>query len=98
VLFDSPPVGIVSDASVIGTIVDQVLFVVRACRTNRTHAARAVSQLLATGAHIAGTIVNNSDVRAHRYSEYSVDYSYRSRDPGPRPADAAVEEEEEVRA
>lgn len=80
VLFDSPPVGIVSDACVIGTMVDHVLFVVRSCRTNRAHARRAVGQLHATGASVAGTIVNNSDVRAHRYSDYSVDYSYRSRD------------------
>lgn len=82
VLFDSPPVGIVSDACVIGTMVDHVLFVVRSCRTNRAHARRAVGQLHTTGANVAGTIVNNSDVRAHRYSEYAVDYSYRSRDEG----------------
>jgi capsular exopolysaccharide synthesis family protein len=80
VLFDSPPVGIVSDSCVIGTMVDHVLFVVRSCRTNRAHARRAVAQLHATGADVAGAIVNNSDVRAHRYSDYSVDYSYRPRD------------------
>lgn len=79
VIFDSPPVGVVSDTCVIATLVEQVLFVVRSCRTNRAHARRALGQLLANGANVAGTIVNHSDVRAHRYSEYSVDYSYRSK-------------------
>lgn len=86
VVFDSPPVGVVSDASVVGSMVDHVLFVVRSCRTHRTHARRAVAQLHATGADVAGTIVNNSDARAHRYSEYSVNYAYRSRqDAAPAP-------------
>lgn len=80
VLFDSPPVGVVSDASVIGTMVDHVLFVVRSCRTNRAHARRAVAQLHSTGADVAGSVVNNSDARAHRYSEYKYEYSYHSRD------------------
>lgn len=77
VVFDSPPVGIVSDTCVLGTIADHVLFVVRSCRTNRTLARRAVAQLQATGANLAGAVVNHSDLRAHRYGEYAVDYSYR---------------------
>lgn len=93
VIFDSPPVGIVSDSCVIGTMVDHVLFVVRSCRTNRAHARRAVAQLHATGADVAGAIVNNSDVRANRYSDYSVDYSYRPRDGEPVAKSAEVEEE-----
>ncbi|MBL8723137.1 MAG: polysaccharide biosynthesis tyrosine autokinase [Planctomycetes bacterium] len=92
VVFDSPPVGVVSDTCVLGTLVDHVLFVVRSCRTNRTHARRALGQLLATSAAVAGTVVNHSDVRAHRYSEYSVDYSYRSK----QPRDVEAEAEQEV--
>lgn len=92
VVFDSPPVGVVSDASVIGTLVEQVLFVVRSCRTNRAHARRALAQLHTTGAHVAGTVVNNSDVRAHRYSDYSVDYAYRSSEAN---SDAEADERDE---
>lgn len=79
VVFDSPPVGIVSDTCVIGTEVDRTLFVVRGCRTNRAHARRALAQLRSTGTSVAGVVLNNSDVRAHRYSDYSVDYRYERR-------------------
>ncbi len=91
VVFDSPPVGVVSDACVIGQLAEQVLFVVRSCRTNRSLARRALAQLHTTGIHVSGAVVNNSDVRAHRYSDYSVDYAYRSND-----ADAATDEEEDA--
>jgi polysaccharide biosynthesis transport protein len=91
VLFDSPPVGIVSDACVLGALVDHVLFVVRSCRTNRALARRATGHLLATRADVAGTIVNNSDARAQRYVDYTVDYSYAPK-ASPGPADGDVEE------
>ena len=84
VVFDSPPAGIVSDASVLATVADRVAFVVRSLRTNRTHARHAVQQLRAVGAKIAGAVVNQSDPRAGRYGygsygSYDVDYSYRPR-------------------
>jgi capsular exopolysaccharide synthesis family protein len=85
VVFDSPPAGIVSDASVLATVADRVAFVVRSLRTNRTHARHAVQQLRAVGARIAGAVVNQSDPRAGRYGSYGsyeVDYSYR---PQPQP-------------
>lgn len=100
VVFDSPPSGIVSDASVLATIVDRVAFVVRSLRTNRNHARHAVDQLRAVGGHIAGAVVNQSDLRAARYGQYGsygsyggYGYTYRSNE-----GKAAVEAEELVEA
>lgn len=77
VVFDSPPAGIVADASVLATHVDRTVFVVRSLHTNRPLARRAVDQLRAVGASIAGAVVNHSDPRAARYGGYELDYSYR---------------------
>lgn len=80
IVFDSPPAGIVSDASVLATVADRVAFVVRSLRTNRAHARHAIDQLRAVGARIAGAVVNQSDPRAARYGSYGgyeSDYSYR---------------------
>lgn len=93
-VYDSPPIGVVSDACVLGAVVDQVLFVASSCRTNRSHARRSVAQLRATGAALAGTVVNNVDVRSSRYGETSVGYTYGGDEPGTRRANAAEPESE----
>lgn len=87
VVFDAPPVGLVSDASVLGTLAEQVLFIVRSCRTNRVNARRAVAKLRATGCTVTGTVLNNSELRARRYEDYGSEYSYQ-----PHPEDVADDE------
>jgi len=102
IVFDSPPAGIVSDASVLATVADRVAFVVRSLRTNRNHARHAVDQLRAVGGRIAGAVVNQSDLRAARYGQYGsygsyggYGYTYRSNENKPK---AAVDAEELVEA
>lgn len=75
VVFDTPPAGLVSDAVVLGTTVDRVLFVVRSFSTDRGLARRAMSQLRNVGCRVAGLILNHADQRAERYSRYSYGYS-----------------------
>jgi capsular exopolysaccharide synthesis family protein len=77
VVFDSPPAGVVSDASVLATFADRAAFVVRSLHTNRTQAQRVVAQLQSVGSRIAGAIVNHSDVRAACYGGHELDYSYQ---------------------
>jgi capsular exopolysaccharide synthesis family protein len=79
VVFDSPPAGVVSDACVIATVADRVLYVVRSFRTDRGHARRAVGQLETVGARLAGVILNHSDARAERYGRYDAEYAYAPR-------------------
>lgn len=74
VVFDTPPAGLVSDAVVLGTSVDRVLFVVRSFSTDRGLARRAMGQLRNVGCHVAGLILNHADQRAERYSRYSYGY------------------------
>lgn len=60
VLVDSPPLGLVSDASVIATRSDGVLLTLDAQQTRKEAARRAVHSLRTTGANILGTVINNA--------------------------------------
>ena len=68
-LFDAPPVILVTDAVVLATKVSGVLLVVSAGETKREHAQQAVERLNRVNAHIAGVVLNNVplDATLHRY-------------------------------
>ena len=59
VLFDTPPVVIVTDAAVLATRVDGVLLVVSAGKTRRELAQRAKSLLEKVNAPLLGVVLNN---------------------------------------
>jgi len=64
IFLDGPPILVVSDAQVLATVVDGVLFVVRAGFCNRGRVTRARDQLSKLGAHLLGVVLN--DVRVTR--------------------------------
>ena len=61
VIVDSPPFGLVSDATVLATLTDSVIIVCRADKTRRRTARHAVRQFTDMGAHVIGAIINNVD-------------------------------------
>jgi non-specific protein-tyrosine kinase len=62
VLFDTPPVVVVTDAAVLATKVDGVLLIFQAGHTNRDRARKA-RQILEKGkANIVGVVLNNAPV------------------------------------
>lgn len=70
VLFDSPPVVLVSDASVLATRVDGVLLVLKAGQTKRDYARRAKEALEKVNARIVGVVLNNVSADATLQSYY----------------------------
>lgn len=62
VLFDAPPVVLVTDAAILGARTDGVLLVLQAGKTKRDHAARARALLDQVGARIIGTALTNARV------------------------------------
>jgi capsular exopolysaccharide synthesis family protein len=80
VVFDSPPVGIVSDACMLASAADQVLFVVRTFAADRIQSQRAIKNLQDTGANVSGLIVNHVDSKAERgrHLDFTYDSSYAS--------------------
>ncbi len=78
VLFDSPPMGAVTDAAILAQQVDGVLLVVRA-GTSTSHAVSgARKQLNSVSARLLGAILNDADlkVKGERYGAGS--YAYGS--------------------
>jgi non-specific protein-tyrosine kinase len=69
-VFDSAPVLVAADASVLSTQVDGTLLVIDAGRTRRAQANRAVQALSAVGAELLGAVLNRADARANGYGYY----------------------------
>ncbi len=80
VVFDSPPVNFVTDASVLAQYVDSTVLIVHAGETRFRTVQRAVEQLRAVGANLSGVILNNVDIHrgggSYRYY-YQYGYAYR---------------------
>jgi len=82
VIIDSPPVGVVADAVVVGTQVDGVLVVLKAGKTSRHSARLAVNQLHDVKAPIFGAVLNDLDLQDQKYGQYAYYYQYGYYDGG----------------
>ena len=69
VIIDAPPVMAVSDARIIGNLVEKTIFVVQWDKTPRKVVKAAVRQLIDGGADIVGCVLNQ--VNLQRYGSYS---------------------------
>jgi capsular exopolysaccharide synthesis family protein len=77
VLFDSPPVGAVTDPLVLANAMDGTLLVLKMFRTNRDMAERAIKSLLDANARILGAVLNDVDTERREYGYYlGYYYSY----------------------
>jgi capsular exopolysaccharide synthesis family protein len=76
-IFDSPPVGAVSDAVVLATLVDGVVMVLKAGKTQRDLAKRTVKALRDVKANVYGAVLNDVDLKKSKYGDYYYAYAYR---------------------
>jgi capsular exopolysaccharide synthesis family protein len=73
-IFDSPPVVLVSDAAILANRVDCVLLVFRSGSTRRDAILKAINSLKKVGANVMGTVLNrvqNEDDGGYYYYNYS---------------------------
>jgi Mrp family chromosome partitioning ATPase len=80
VIFDSPPLGAVIDAAVLGPQVDGVILVVRPGETTRQSVRAMLRQLADVGAKLLGAIVNGADTKRDRGYYAGAGYYYYRRD------------------
>lgn len=76
VLLDSPPISSLADASILGAMVDGVLFIVKANMANRDLILKAKEQLETVGANIIGVALNDVDIKRDGYYRYYYYYNY----------------------
>lgn len=91
VIVDTPPLLIVTDASILASMVDGVLLTIKVRRKSKANAREAVSILRSVRANILGVIVNASDDSTgsdgyrgygyYRYSRYAPKYGSYYRKP-----------------
>lgn len=77
VVIDSPPVVTVTDATVLSTLVDGVVLVVRAYSTQREFARHAIRAVRDVGGKLVGVVLNAVNLDRH---EYKYHYYYYRRD------------------
>jgi capsular exopolysaccharide synthesis family protein len=73
VVFDTPPLGAVTDPAIISSLVDGMLLVVRARVTTRAGVDSALRQLRAVSAPLLGGIINDVNLAEGSYGPY---YAY----------------------
>lgn len=61
ILIDTPPLLVVSDPSIVATMVDTVILTMRIRRKSRPNSKEALSILRSMGANVLGVVINNSD-------------------------------------
>lgn len=71
IILDSPPVGLVTDAAVLSTIVDGVIMVCAASKTKREDIGKAIDSLNKVNANIIGFVINKvKNKKGSIYSSY----------------------------
>jgi Mrp family chromosome partitioning ATPase len=58
VVFDSPPLGAVTDAAILASLVDGTVLVIDAAQTRRVAVARGTDSLARVGANVLGVTLN----------------------------------------
>jgi succinoglycan biosynthesis transport protein ExoP len=82
VIFDSPPLGAVTDPAIISTQVDGTIVVVRSGVTTRNGVDAAFRQLHGVSARIVGVVLNGVDLTDSNYGSYYAYYrGYYEEDP-----------------
>ncbi len=80
VILDSPPLGAVTDAAIVGPQVDGTVLVVKMGETSRDAAASVIKRLRDVGANVVGTVLNQIDASASRYGYNGGGYYYYRRE------------------
>ena len=78
IILDSPPVGAVTDAQVLGQQVDGCVLVVSAMQTRRFMMAKAIKLLRDVNVNLLGGLLNNLSVGTEGYGQYYYTYYRQS--------------------
>jgi Mrp family chromosome partitioning ATPase len=69
IIIDSPPMTNLADPVILSTLVDGVVLVVRAGKSDRDVVRRSRRELLSVGANILGVVLNVVDISHEKYSD-----------------------------
>jgi receptor protein-tyrosine kinase len=78
IIIDTPPMGYLSDARVVGRLADAAILVIRSGQTTKDSALRAKQRLTEDGIHVLGIVLNRWEPQSKR--QYESYYSYHEDD------------------
>lgn len=70
VFIDTPPVGLFTDASLVSTISDGVIFVIKSSDTKKEDISLALENLKKVDAHILGAVLTHMPMKEKKYGNY----------------------------
>lgn len=70
VFIDTPPVGLFTDASLVSTISDGVVFVIKSSDTKKEEISLALENLKKVDAHILGAVLTHMPMKDKKYGNY----------------------------
>jgi polysaccharide biosynthesis transport protein len=70
VIFDSPPVAVVTDAAILSKLVDGTVLILKSLQTTRDAARHAVGTLNDIDANILGAVLNDLDLKNKKYGQH----------------------------
>lgn len=70
VFLDTPPAGLFTDAPIVATLCDGVIFAIKSADTKREDIAQALDSLKKVGANILGTVLTHAVVKKSSYGKY----------------------------
>ena len=76
VVIDTPPVSLIADALMVGSIIDGVVLTIRGGKTPREQVVRVRDRLLRSNARILGALINNLQDDHRAYGRYYAYYGY----------------------
>ncbi|MBR4109792.1 MAG: CpsD/CapB family tyrosine-protein kinase [Oscillospiraceae bacterium] len=76
ILVDTSPVGIVTDACLVASVLDGVLFLVRQYKTEKDTLAKSLNLLENAGVRVMGFVINGYEDDRVGYSKYRYKYRY----------------------
>jgi capsular exopolysaccharide synthesis family protein len=80
IIIDSPPIGIISDAAILSSMVDGTIFVVKANGYPREHVMRGIKSLSSINAKITGIVLTHLDKgKGYYYRDYYYKSYYRNK-------------------
>jgi len=82
VVLDSSPAAVVSDSAILSTQVDGAVLVVRAGKTPRDSAQKAIRSLQDVSGRVVGAVLNAFDYKEQGYTRYQYQYRYYGQEEG----------------
>jgi len=77
IIFDTPPVGVITDAAALSNLCDGVLYVVRHKYANKAQVHDAVKKLKMVDARILGTVMTQYELYKKTGRNYGYNHSYK---------------------